>query len=172
MACGFVSCSRYKDCTCLCHSTDYLALVKRRVITAKQISYSAHKRHIFILFREKWVNTVVATHHGCPVWAQWYGNPQLRNAFWLVLALWIQILSPVCHFVCTAAMCGPSAEELVVYCAFSITAPIAPVTQLKVAQRVPTERSARPITCHRLSASDQANKSSQTTSELYKCFSH
>lgn len=74
--------------------------------------------------------------------------------------------------VCTPTVCGPSAEELVVFCAFLITTPIAPVTQLKVAQRLPTEGSARPITCHRLSESDQANKGSQTTSELYKCFLH
>lgn len=135
----------------LCHSTNYLALVKGRVITAKQISYSAPKRHIFILFREKKGKHYVASHHGSPVRRHWHGNPHLRNGFWHVwpvsLTLPVRVdpntVSCLPLPACTAAMCGPSAEELGVFCAFSTTAPIATTQSTKIGSRSVTLRNCK-----------------------------
>lgn len=106
MAFDLVACSRDINAPVVyvC-STNYLALAKTRVNTAKQISYRAPKRCLFLPF--PW--EALAPHYGSPVRRHQHHNLQLGKGSWHVLPVLLNLpAKPVTVDPHIISICGPS----------------------------------------------------------------
>lgn len=97
---------------------------------------------------------MVTSHHGSPVKRYQHGNQQLRNGFWHVSAVSLappakpgtvhpNTLSCLPFPVGTAAVCGQSDGELVVFCVFPATTPIASSQSTKTGSKSVSLRKGR-----------------------------